>query len=114
MLATASNDETEATVSGSITFTSENWDTPQTVTVTGVDDDLVDGDQTYDITISIVDTISDDEFDGVADQSVSSTTLDDDAPGFTIEETDAVTEVDESGSTDIFTCLLYTSDAADD
>ena len=34
----------------------------------------------YDITISIVDTISDDDFDGVADQSVSSTTLDDDAP----------------------------------
>ena len=113
VLATASNDETEATVSGSITFTSENWDTPQTVTVTGVDDDLVDGDQTYDITISIVDTISDDEFDGVADQSVSSTTLDDDAPGFTIEETDAATEVDESGSTDIFTVVLDAQPTSD-
>ena len=41
----ASNDTTEGTVSpASVTFTTGNWNTPQTVTVTGVDDDLDDGD----------------------------------------------------------------------
>ncbi|MDW7658964.1 MAG: immunoglobulin domain-containing protein, partial [Bacillota bacterium] len=34
----------------SLTFTASNWNTPQTVTVTGVDDDLVDGDIPYTIT----------------------------------------------------------------
>ena len=39
-------DTEEVTVStGTLTFTSANWDTPQTVTVTGVDDLLNDGDQ---------------------------------------------------------------------
>ena len=38
-----SSDTGEATTSGSLTFTSANWDTPQTVTVTGVDDNLIDG-----------------------------------------------------------------------
>ena len=38
----------EGTVSPSgLTFTSSNWNTPQTVTVTGVDDSWHDGDQTY-------------------------------------------------------------------
>ena len=30
-----------------VTFTRANWNTPQTVTVTGVDDDLDDGDVAY-------------------------------------------------------------------
>ena len=44
----ASSDATEGTVSTtSLTFTPANWNAPQTVTVTGVDDDVEDGDQTY-------------------------------------------------------------------
>ena len=113
MLATASNDETEATVSGSITFTSENWDTPQTVTVTGVDDDLVDGTVTSTITVAVDDANSDDDFDGLDDQTVSVDTLDDDVAGFTIEETEGSTEVDESGTTDTFTIVLDAQPASD-
>ena len=38
-VAIATSDATEATVStGSLTFTAANWNTPQTVTVTGEDD----------------------------------------------------------------------------
>ena len=41
----SSSDTTEGTVSpASLTFTGANWNTPQTVTVTGVDDLLADGD----------------------------------------------------------------------
>ena len=39
----SSNDETEGTVSpSSLTFTDQNWASPQTLTITGVDDNLVD------------------------------------------------------------------------
>jgi hypothetical protein len=44
----SSSDPTEGTVSpASLTFTSDNWTTPQTVTVTGIDDALADGDVAY-------------------------------------------------------------------
>ena len=45
----SSSDTTEGTVGPSLTFTTANWNTPQTVTVTGVDDALDDGDIAYTI-----------------------------------------------------------------
>ena len=43
-----SSDTTEGTVSvDNITFTSSNWNAEQTVTITGVADNLSDGDQSY-------------------------------------------------------------------
>ena len=106
VFAISSSDTGEATVTSSLTFTSANWDTPQNVTVTGVDDDIIDGSQISTSTISIIGAISDDNFDAVADQTVSVTTTDDDVAGFTIAETSGSTGVDESGSTDIFTVVL--------
>ena len=46
----SSSDPTEGTVApASLTFTTVNWNVPQTVTVTGVDDVLDDGDVAYTI-----------------------------------------------------------------
>ena len=46
----SSSDTTEGTVSpASVTFTTANWNTPQTVTVTGVDDAVDDGNLSYTI-----------------------------------------------------------------
>lgn len=42
-----SSDPSEATVSGPLTFDRTNWDEPQTITVTGVDDAEQDGDVAY-------------------------------------------------------------------
>jgi len=48
-----SSDTTEAVVSAStLTFTPENWNVSQVVTVTGVPDDIDDGDQAFTITIT--------------------------------------------------------------
>ena len=50
-----SSDTGEGTISSSdsqLTFSSSNWNAEQTVTVTGVDDNLTDGDQSYAILIS--------------------------------------------------------------
>ena len=76
------------------------------MTVTGVDDDLVDGTETSTMTISIVDEASDNNFDAVADQTVSVSTTDDDVAGFTVSEPDGSTTVTEAGDTDTFTVVL--------
>ena len=49
-IALSSSDTTEGTVApASLTFTTANWNVAQTVTVTGVDDALDDGDVAYTI-----------------------------------------------------------------
>ncbi len=82
VITVVSSDTGEATVApASLTFTSSNWYTPQTVTVTGVDDALVDGTQTSSITMSISDAASSNEYDPVADQVVSAEVTDNDGGG---------------------------------
>jgi len=107
VLTVVSADTGEATVdTATLTFTPANWNAPQTVTVTGVDDVTVDGSQTTTITVAIDDANSDDAFDPVADQTLTVTTTDNDVAGFTIVESAGNTSVDESGTTDTFTVVL--------
>ena len=107
VISVTSNDTTEATVSpATLTFTSGNWNSAQTVTVTGINDDLVDGTQTSTITMSVVDASSDNNFDSLNDQTVSVTTADTDVAGFTKIESGGSTTVAESGTTDTFTVVL--------
>ncbi|MCY2995842.1 MAG: dockerin type I domain-containing protein, partial [Planctomycetota bacterium] len=76
-----SGDTGEVTVSPStVTFTSANWNTAQTVTLTAADDMTVDGPQTSTVTVSVVDASSDNAWDPLADKTVTVTTNDDDPP----------------------------------
>ncbi|GIR37543.1 MAG: hypothetical protein CM15mP49_29280 [Actinomycetota bacterium] len=113
VIALTSSDTGEATISGSLTFTSANWDTPQTVTVTGVDDNLIDGTITSNISVSIIDAISDANFQAVNDQTVSVSTTDDDVAGFTVDQLDGSVEVTEAGGTDTFTVVLDAQPTSD-
>jgi hypothetical protein len=71
----SSSDASEGTVApASLTFTAANWDTPQSVTVTGVSDDLDDGDVAY--LIQGAATSSDPAYDGLASADVSVTNTD--------------------------------------
>ncbi len=100
-----SSDTTEAIVTGTVTFTTANWSDAQTVTITGVDDALIDGTQTSTITID-VNNASDGAFTALASQTVSVDTLDDEvAAGFTLANTAGKT-VSEAGTTDSFTIVL--------
>ncbi len=86
-IAVSSGDTGEATVGpASLTFTPANWSTPQDVTVTGVDEAIDDGDQTTTITLNPA-SVGDAVYDGLADQTVSATTVDDDTAGITISTT---------------------------
>ena len=72
-------DATEVSISlTTLTFTSLNWNTEQTLVVTGVDDSIRDSDINSNLIFSIVDASSDDTFDGLSDQIVQVTNQDDD------------------------------------
>lgn len=61
-----------------LVFTPTNWQTPQVVTVSGVLDFQQDGDQVSDLTFSINDALSDDNFDNYDDIVLDVTTIDND------------------------------------
>lgn len=88
-----------------MTFTPENWNVPQSVTVTAVEDDVADGVTSATMTVSIVDNESDDLFDPVSDQLIT-VTIEDDDTGLTVSESDAETIVSESGDTDDVAVVL--------
>ena len=73
-----------------MTFTANNWSTPQTVTLTAVADTADDGDATATITLSVLDATSDDTYDEVADATVIVTVTDNNTCGVTIVESNAV------------------------
>lgn len=75
----SSSNTAEGTVDvASLTFTSANWDTAQTVTITGVDDLFEDGDQSFSI-VTAAATSSDPEYNGLDAGDVSVTNEDDDS-----------------------------------
>ena len=80
--------------------------TSQTITVTGVNDTIIDGDISSTITLTANDANSDDNFDSLDNKTVSVLTTNDDSAGFTIAESDSTTVVTEAGSTDTFTVVL--------
>jgi Ca2+-binding RTX toxin-like protein len=77
----ASSDAGEATAApATLTFTPANFNVAQTITVTGIDDSVFDGNQPSTITISVDDALSDDAYDALPDQTVAVTTTDNDPP----------------------------------
>ncbi|MCT4590693.1 MAG: gliding motility-associated C-terminal domain-containing protein, partial [Carboxylicivirga sp.] len=108
-----SESDDEGTVINSITFTPANWDEAQTVVVTPEDDLLVDGDQSYNITVSIDEDNSDDDFDSVASQTVTVINADNDTAGLTVTLTGGSTETSETGTNDSFDVVLNTQPSSD-
>ena len=91
-----SDDDNEAIVNnGTLTFTSGDWDTPQTITVTGVNDEI-DREDDATITVSVEAASSDDTYDGEEDQTVAVTLTDDDEVP-TVSTTDASSVISTSG-----------------
>ncbi len=77
-IAVSSGDSSEGVVDSSyLLFTQENWDTPQSVTVSGVDDVERDGDVAFSILLGPV-TSDDSDYAAIDPIDVAVTTLDDD------------------------------------
>jgi hypothetical protein len=108
----SSDNTAEGKVSpSSVTFTSTNWNTAQTVTVTGVDDQSVDGDIYYNIITSNA-TSSDLKYSGMDVDDVSCINLDNDNPDITVTPTSGLTTT-EAGGTATFTVVLLTKPTND-
>jgi len=76
----SSSDSNEGVVStSSLTFTPANWNVPQTVVVTGVDDTAIDGDKSYSIVLGPA-TSTDPAYDGLDANDLSVTNADNDQP----------------------------------
>ncbi|MDD4384975.1 MAG: tandem-95 repeat protein [Bacteroidales bacterium] len=93
----------EGTVSpASLTFTTSNWNTPRTITLIGVNDNVADGDQPY--TISSTATSSDAKYNNISIPTVSATNIDDDVTGVIVSAISGNTT--EAGGTATFTVIL--------
>ncbi|MCP4859444.1 MAG: hypothetical protein GY903_33670 [Fuerstiella sp.] len=94
-----SGDASEATVAPAmLTFTKNNWNTGQAVTVSGVDDADHDGDQSTVVTVSVKAATSDDAFDSLPDQTVTVATTDDETGPPAVGDVDGDTDFDANDS----------------
>jgi hypothetical protein len=105
-----SNDPAEGIASpATLRFTSDNWQKPQTVTVTGVDDGTKDGNRPYTVTVG-PSTSHDRRYLDVEGHQVALVNRDDE-PGFTFEGP-AVLQTSESGARSTFRVVLNRAPSA--
>ncbi|HAV32300.1 MAG TPA: hypothetical protein DCX79_09890 [Planctomycetaceae bacterium] len=106
------SDATEATVSvSSLVFTAANWATPQTVTVTGVNDSVDDGNIAYQVVLGAA-TSADTAWNGIDAADVSLSNTDDDTAGITVGTISGTTTT-EAGAVVSFTIRLNSEPTAD-
>src|SRR5438132_1713999 len=107
----SSSNTAEGTVSpASVTFTSANWNTPQTVTVTGVNDFVADGNIAYTI-VTAAATSADANYNGLNPADVAVSNTDDDTAGITVSPTSGLVTT-EAGGTATFTVVLNSQPTA--
>jgi uncharacterized protein YfdQ (DUF2303 family) len=99
-----SNDLGEGTVNTtSLLFTAMNWSAPQSVIVTGVNDDLADGEQQYAIVFTAT-TSGDAAYAAIVPNAVAVANTDNDSAGIKVTVVDSTTS--ESGGQASFTVVL--------
>ena len=87
-------------------FSTGNWSTAQTVTLTGKDDYIDDGNQNTLLTLTPSSGDGNYNSPTLSAQTVTTTTTDNDTAGFTISRTTA--DVSENGTSVTFTVVLNT------
>lgn len=94
-----------------VVFTSLNWNLAQTVTVTAIDDAVIEGNHSG--SVASVVSSSDASYSGFVLAPVSVAITDNDTPGATIVQSSGSTAVIEGGATDIYSVVLATQPSAD-
>ncbi|MFM7922816.1 MAG: hypothetical protein ACKPJJ_21565, partial [Planctomycetaceae bacterium] len=106
------SDATEASVStSSLVFTAANWATPQTVTVTGVNDDVDDGNIAYQAVLGVTNS-ADPAWNGINPADVLLSNTDDDTAGVTVGTISGTTTTEAGGAVS-FTIRLNSEPTAD-
>jgi hypothetical protein len=111
ILSFSSSDSAEGTpVLTTVTFTPDNWSTPQIVTIQGKDDALIDGNVSYAIQTNV--DSDDPNYSSIDVPNITLTNFDNDTPGVTITPTSGLI-TSETGKTAIFTAVLKSQPTAD-
>ena len=107
VLTVVSNNTLEGTVDlPTLTFLADATAlNPQTVTLTGVQDGIADGNVAYTVTVAVDGTTTDPGYTGLSSIIVNATNNDDDLPGINVSKSSGLV-TDESGLTDTFTVAL--------
>jgi len=100
---TSGNTKEGTVAPGALAFTTGTWNIPQTVTVTGVDDSIADGSQSYAVTLKTAASSADAKYAQLAAKTVSLTNKDDDVFGIAVAPTTCATTPD---TTATFTVVL--------
>lgn len=101
-----SNDTVASLSASQLVFTPANWNVPQQLTITGLNDFMVLGDWVYNLEIGP--TISaDTNYNNLSIESLSLVNIDDDVAGVTVTPQSAL-QVSESGTTATFSVVLAT------
>ncbi|MCF6322724.1 MAG: FG-GAP-like repeat-containing protein [Gammaproteobacteria bacterium] len=107
-----STDLTEGVLSSpGLLFTTGNWNVTQTVTITGVNDDVDDGDIVYQILVAAA-ISSDSNYDDKLSPSIAMANLDDDTTGVTVTPNNSVSTTELLGTLS-FTVRLDSEPTAD-
>ncbi len=101
--------DAQCTTAG-VLFTNLDWNIPKTVTVTGVNDTLIDGNRNFSI-ITLNSISSDPGFNGIDAVDVSGVTSDNDTGGGSVTVSGGPLSVSETGTTDSFTIVLNSQPA---
>ena len=105
-----SSDSSEGQVSpDTLSFTNKNWNTYQTLTITGVDDNVTDGTQSYQIDFQL--STEDTKYSSLSLSSLSVSNKDDEVAGVEVGTISGNTT--ESGGTSTFTVKLNSQPEAD-
>ncbi len=108
----ASGDTNQGTVStSSLTFTPANWNVPQTVTATGADDHIANGNQSYTVTTGPASS-ADGTYNGLSGATVSLTNINHNTVGIDVAPTTGL-QTDTNGGTAAFTVTLNSAPTAD-
>jgi len=106
----SSNTDEGVVDQASLTFTPDDWNEPQAVIVTGVDDDVIDGNISYRIILSAM-TSNDINYNDEDPADINVTNVDNDSSGFNISPINRSTT--ENGGTASFTARLNTEPGED-
>lgn len=110
-------DAAQITAGGSVTFTPDNYDAPQIVTIQGQDDNIAqDQDRSFrlDFAVTSDDSLYNEfENDFPDEDKVRGVTIDDDRPELVVDRVDGAVETTEAGGTAQFNIVLGTEPTDD-
>ncbi|HPW54782.1 MAG TPA: M14 family zinc carboxypeptidase [Thermoanaerobaculaceae bacterium] len=106
-----SSDPTEGKVTPSVTLSPANWSTGASATITGVDDFVIDGNQTFTIQTGAASSV-DPFYAGIDPADVTVVNTDDDVAGFAIAPTTGLKTTEDGGTSSFVVALSCEPSAA--